>query len=349
MGETVKTDFQQETATSPEETKPQETTAFQPDPKQKRCISALENAMAEYGKDRSSDNFGKVMDALFLFVKYGGQLLLPVQDMEDPDQTGKNKTGVRVLSLSENELGAAVFTSVEEAEKGERSELISSYSEIFFDNVKDSEEISAVILNPWNNPFVLEKELINELLDALRESHARIVRGKIAEAGTDCVVNVVPAAEADGSAASGTIHAAAGSELLEAYKAAGTCGVGEAILTPAFQLKHPRYVIHTVVPKYEGTEDKENRLAACYWTILDLAKSNRIHTIAIPPLGIGEAGFPTETAANIGLIAIDRWMTQNNDYGIDVFFCCRGSETERIVRAQAELLGAPQSDAEDAN
>jgi len=52
-----------------------------------------------------------------------------------------------------------------------------------------------------------------------------------------------------GSGVSGAIHKAAGPELETHVKAFGPLDVGQAILTPAFNLK-AKYVVHTVCPRF---------------------------------------------------------------------------------------------------
>jgi len=52
-----------------------------------------------------------------------------------------------------------------------------------------------------------------------------------------------------GSGVSGIIHKAAGPGLEIHAKALGPIDVGQAILTPAFNL-NAKYVVHTVCPRY---------------------------------------------------------------------------------------------------
>lgn len=78
-----------------------------------------------------------------------------------------------------------------------------------------------------------------------------IVRNDITQMRMDAIVNTVNPRPVIGSGVDAGIHRAAGSELLTAREKIGRIGVGEAAITPGFDL-NAKYVIHTVGPVWRG-------------------------------------------------------------------------------------------------
>ena len=78
----------------------------------------------------------------------------------------------------------------------------------------------------------------------------------IVQSGADIIVLSGNPSLLAGSGISGVIHKAAGKELELAAKALGPIKVGEAFITPAFNLS-AKYVVHTVCPRYiDGQRDE---------------------------------------------------------------------------------------------
>ncbi len=125
-----------------------------------------------------------------------------------------------------------------------------------------------------------------------------------------------------GGGVDGAIHRAAGPELLEACRPFGGCKVGDAVITPAFNLPS-RYVIHTVGPRWSGGDAKEAMyLASCYRRVLSLAQEHACRSIALPCISTGTYGYPLEQAIDIALTSLQQHM-QENPGGLDeIIFCC---------------------------
>ena len=105
-----------------------------------------------------------------------------------------------------------------------------------------------------------------------------------------------------GSGISGAIHKAAGEELEMTAKALGPIKVGEAIITPAFNLS-AKYVVHTVCPRYiDGQRDERELLAEAYRSALnfyDEVPNER--SISFVSMGTGVYRWPLEVAAEIAI------------------------------------------------
>ena len=77
-----------------------------------------------------------------------------------------------------------------------------------------------------------------------------IIRGDITEIKTDAIVNTANPDPVIGSGVDAGIHKKAGAKLLKARKKIGSIAVGQAAITPAFDLD-AKYVIHAVGPVWE--------------------------------------------------------------------------------------------------
>lgn len=106
---------------------------------------------------------------------------------------------------------------------------------------------------------------------------------------------------------------------------------GKAFITNGYNLP-AKYVIHTVGPIiYDKVTDKEiKELQECYINSLNLAKENKIRTIAFPCISTGEFRFPKEQASKIAIESVDRFLNKNRNYFDKVIFNVYGEEDYKI-------------------
>ena len=106
------------------------------------------------------------------------------------------------------------------------------------------------------------------------------IQEDITKMNVDAIVNSANTNLNGGGGVDGAIHAAAGKEL-DAYCATlGGCEVGEAKLSPGFNLP-AKYIIHTVGPVWQGGAFHEKTLlVSCYLRSLELALKNHCKSIA---------------------------------------------------------------------
>jgi len=149
----------------------------------------------------------------------------------------------------------------------------------------------------------------------------RILQGDITKSECECIVNAANRTLLGGGGVDGAIHRAAGIGLLFECRTLGGCKTGESKITKGYNLK-AKWVIHTVGPVYSGAEEDAVLLASCYKNSLDLAKAHEIHSISFPAISAGAYGYPAHEAAEIALNSTVEWLKQNEEYEINVEFCC---------------------------
>ena len=187
---------------------------------------------------------------------------------------------------------------------------------------------------------------VNDLLDwwseprrerGLVESGIHVKQCDITALECDAIVNAANKSLLGGGGVDGAIHRAAGPELLNECRTLNDCKTGEAKITKGYRLP-AKYVIHTVGPIYSGNDSDARLLAACYRNSLDLAKENNLHSIAFPAISTGVYGYPLADATMVAVGAVKDWMNRNNDYAMDITFCCFDQRTSDIYNRELKRM-----------
>lgn len=128
-----------------------------------------------------------------------------------------------------------------------------------------------------------------------------ILKGDITRQNVDAIINSANPSLLAGGGVCGAIHRAAGSKLEAACKLIGRRNVGNAVITPAFELP-AKFVIHAVGPRWlDGTRDEPKLLGQCYESIFTLAAENDLRSLAIPSISTGIYHYPLDAAAEIAI------------------------------------------------
>jgi len=111
---------------------------------------------------------------------------------------------------------------------------------------------------------------------------------------------------------------------------------GQAKITGAYNLPS-EYILHTVGPIVYDQVTEENRrlLASCYRSCLDVAKQNKVESVAFCCISTGEFRFPNEEAAQIAVTTVMDYL-KSCDNIKKVIFNVFTEHDERIYR---RLLG----------
>ncbi|WP_165171027.1 macro domain-containing protein [Adlercreutzia sp. ZJ242] len=162
-----------------------------------------------------------------------------------------------------------------------------------------------------------------------------IVRNDLCRMRVDVVVCPANAALRIGGGAGEAVARVAGlAQLQAACDAVGSCAVGDAVATPAFDFP-ARSIVHAVGPVWRGgTRDEDAQLASCVTRSLALAAEQGAATVALPLISAGSYGFPPRRAFDVTIRAIRRFL---EDHDLHVYLVLFDRES---VAAGSELLGS---------
>ena len=154
-----------------------------------------------------------------------------------------------------------------------------------------------------------------------------VERSDITTLAVDVIVNAANRSLLGGGGVDGSIHRAAGPELLAACIDLNGCETGQAKITRGFKLPS-KFVIHTVGPVWTGGEKNEaSLLSSCYTRSLSLACDHELATIAFPAISTGAYGYPLMKATQIAVESVANWQSV---YPKNVIFCCFDNQTLNI-------------------
>ncbi|HAM08934.1 MAG TPA: O-acetyl-ADP-ribose deacetylase [Bacteroidales bacterium] len=138
-----------------------------------------------------------------------------------------------------------------------------------------------------------------------------LIKGDITTLEVEAIVNAANKSLLGGGGVDGAIHIAAGPDLIDECKSLNGCETGKSKITKGYRLK-AKHIIHTVGPVwYGGYRDEHELLASCYQSSLEIAREQKIRTIAFPGISTGIYGFPREMAALIAVSETRRFLMKN--------------------------------------
>ena len=169
-----------------------------------------------------------------------------------------------------------------------------------------------------------------------------IVKTNIINVVADAIVLPANTMLKEGSGTSTAIFQAAGrKQLTKACEKIGSCEVGSAVPTLAFNLD-AKYIIHAVVPKWiDGEYDEYELLCSAYLSALKTADFMECNTIAFPLLASGNNGYSLDLAFQIAKESIESFSSENLQKAILVVY---GERVTAMVKAQGyDVIDIPEN------
>ena len=169
-------------------------------------------------------------------------------------------------------------------------------------------------------------------------SKIELINASCADIQADAVVNAANRYLRAGGGICGVIFAKAGmAELSCACKQYKTpLRDGEAVITPAFNLKNAKYIIHAVGPNFTFTPNAFDALFDAYYNSLCVLMENGLHSISFPLISSGIFGGllekPAFESAKQCLMAYEKFVADYPNYEIDVKLCA--FKQEEMLEAQ---------------
>ncbi|MCR4782034.1 MAG: macro domain-containing protein [Lachnospiraceae bacterium] len=280
-----------------------------------------------FSQDRNDDTWRECMTNLLRIVHEDGMLLAPIS----MDGEGDDKNILfRLLESEDGKQLFPLFTSMDEVVKKNPQNTAALPARKLLKEFMKMEDVEAIWIDPWGDPFILRKEHAESLLDTDEKIFydrrgIYFERGNILDIDCDCVVNSADPMFNDGGGVDHVIYEAAGDELLDRLDEMESLHLGHAVMTPAYNLPR-KAIIHTCGPVYDETNPDIKSLSQCYLSSLELAKKANMHSIVFPAISTGSSGFPKELAAKVAVSNISYWMDQNKGYGIAVILISHDDE-----------------------
>ena len=154
-----------------------------------------------------------------------------------------------------------------------------------------------------------------------------LINGSCADQNVDAVVNAANDGLWAGGGICGVIYKKAGMTALTAackkYKT--PLKDGSAVITPAFQMKNAKYIIHAVGPDFSRTPKAFKELFDAYYNSLCVLMDNGLHSISFPLISSGIFGGtlanPVAESTKQCCRAYLKFIADYPNYNVDVKLC----------------------------
>lgn len=300
----------------------------------------LEQAIQTVEQAHTQENIWKLVGCLRQEVESKSRMLVPLINQPLEDLMDIPKLNLDLLDRADNALFRRVemekggmaycaFTSQEELNKGEFSEIDAIEFGKLLQAVLDDDEIMGLIINPWGTSILVDRQLISVIFEeepvsaAQETSSLYIDRGESADQSADVVVNVARAPFAFNEPCSQAMFERSEGQIENVVCSMTAPQPGEVIPSPAPNLT-AGLVFHAALPE----QVNEVSLSHFISSMLNMAADLGMHSIAIPAVGFEEGDLKEDLPFPV--IVAAGWLNAHPDIHLDVTITCRQRNTYQV-------------------
>lgn len=184
-----------------------------------------------------------------------------------------------------------------------------------------------------------QRKIGEEKGDTVVMSKIALINASCADQCVDAVVNAANSGLWAGGGICGVIFQKAGrAELTAACSQYQTpLEDGSAVITPAFQMKNAKCIIHAVGPDFSAKPNAFKELFDAYYNSLCVLKDNGLHSISFPLISSGIFGgaldHPVAESAKQCCRAYSKFITDYPTYPVDVKLCAFSAKEMQDAQA----------------
>ncbi|MGK7932634.1 MAG: macro domain-containing protein [Microcystaceae cyanobacterium] len=174
----------------------------------------------------------------------------------------------------------------------------------------------------------------------MMQPQIKLTQGDLIQQPVEALVNATNRNLSGKGGVASAIRKAAGKALEKHCLQLIPLNVGEAKITPAYDLS-VSWIIHTHGPlwiKNISGQQEENLLRSCYRQSLDLVKQYNIKTVAFPCIATGVHGFPIDKSSQIAVTEVLSFLRQNLWLEKVIFVCWKKEEYKQYQQVLKQYL-----------
>ncbi|MGK7946986.1 MAG: macro domain-containing protein [Microcystaceae cyanobacterium] len=168
----------------------------------------------------------------------------------------------------------------------------------------------------------------------------QLIQGDLIQQPVEAIVNATNRNLSGKGGVASAVRKAAGKQLEKHCLKLIPLNVGEAKITPAYDLP-VSWIIHTHGPlwiKNISGQKEENLLRSCYRQSLALVKQYQIKTVAFPCIATGVHGFPITKSCPIAVREVISFLKQNSWLEKVIFVCWKKEEYQQYQQVLTQYF-----------
>ena len=191
-----------------------------------------------------------------------------------------------------------------------------------------------IIVNPFLQNFSMPIGFFVEIMNRELVSHITLITADYMNLHADTAVCPTDETISGLNGVDAGILQAGGTEFKNAVVSelqAEGLGIGEVIAVQGRGNLRSRYILFTNMPEYSAQMKVED-VFEYYLNCMNAAKELNSTSIAFPCNHEAMKGMPMEAIIGASTKAVTTWLSSNQDYKIDVYFCCRTQKEKEMYQ-----------------